>query len=1364
MAYMGPPVLVADVVLWPDRSILKQSYDARERKMDATLPQHLAYGNLNGDGFGIGWFSQHQECQPSDPSPCVFTSVTPAWNNENLGRLSCKIVSPLVFAHVRAAYPGMPVSEQNCHPFQFSRYLWMHNGVLGGFMKIRRALLSTLADAAYDTVSSFHSDSAVSFSIFLNHLPDLESQQTPQKLLQAMEATIATITKCQQEAGITEVSLLNFVVSDGHNMVATRYVSHDSESPASLYYAEGSAFQREPHETGARPESATPGAASNAASARNTAVTGEGEYSLKYGEVGTRVAIVSSEPITGSSDWVSVPRNTALVISQGKSGYVSILKSPLSGSGKHARQEEVMRCLEAVTSAAEVEGQAYPLHRHKRRRMTQSVGSLVELEESSCTAGSTGEEWGAGRAAYEEHLLTGHSGAVVCLAMYGDRLLFSGSTDCTIKVWDTSQCKCLHSLRGHKQPVQRIAICGKRMYSTAGRDVRVWDVDSFACLQVIKTQQDCGALLALAAAPDGTVYVGGQDMRVQAYRCSNDPVCTPHQTHQLDTPTPSTSNLLANGHAAPLTPANGHPTSNGWLSRTAALIDPPLPKSGIRPCDVNGHSNATAHSNAGQKPPRHDSLSRAASNNGTACNGSATPEGGVLVASSDMADSHCGVVIALALCGEYVCSAAGDAMIKLWQAGSLDFVRVLRGHRGSVLTLCSLGGLLLSGGRDNIIRVWDMEALVCRRTLPGHRDDVMCIAGLGLQPPARPPSGASPPTEHDYQFGEGRLSSSALFASSSADGTVRVWSARCWSCLALLTPHPPDQSLPLLATVMSDRFAITGSSDKLVRLWSIEDLYRQAVETAWGAPTRPQPAPADSAQSTRTAAVTEDGQEVSQGAIARSKRACPNAANEARAGGSSSSSNSVTLSARLEKELERTLREFVRMRTVSSDRSLREDCFRGAKYLAHLLESLGAEIKISRPVEDKNPVVIARLGRDDSKRTVTFYGHYDVQPAMEREWVTDPFEMNAIDGYYYGRGTSDNKGPILAFIYAVKEMLEEGHGTDASLPVNVAFVFEGEEENGSVGFKDALLGNQHWLEGTQLVVISNTQWVGETMPCLTYGMRGMIALSIEVKGPERDIHSGNDGGVFNEPLSDLTKLLASLVDSRNNIMVPGFYNGVRPNTLGAALQRLDTCHEFSLEGYREALGIPKLASAANMRELLKARWCEPTLSVVDVRIGDEDGSGDSAYRFGPTRFSVIPRSAVGNVSIRFVPDQDAEHLIQALRAHVEHEFNKLRSSNVVGVRVKSVGDWWEADPESKLFRLAERALAREWSVQPLFVREGGTMPVASTLEKMLAAPALLVPFGQASDNCHLANERLQRINLIKGKNVIKHLLNEVATV
>lgn len=139
----------------------QQSYDARERKNDSSLPHHLVYGNLNGDGFGIGWFGTCAGCRPDAGNPCVFTSVTPAWNNENLNRLATKIESRLVFAHVRAAYPGMPVSEQNCHPFQWGRYMFMHNGVVAGFMHLRRHLLAQLSDRAYDAVQSFHSDSAV---------------------------------------------------------------------------------------------------------------------------------------------------------------------------------------------------------------------------------------------------------------------------------------------------------------------------------------------------------------------------------------------------------------------------------------------------------------------------------------------------------------------------------------------------------------------------------------------------------------------------------------------------------------------------------------------------------------------------------------------------------------------------------------------------------------------------------------------------------------------------------------------------------------------------------------------------------------------------------------------------------------------------------------------------------------------------------------------------------------------------------------------------------------------------------------------------------------------------------------------------
>lgn len=237
----------------------------------------MGFGNLNGDGFGIGWFP-HEEQAEADPTPCVFTSITPAWNNENLTRLSQKITSPLIFAHVRAAYPGalppalppllppayasrrdccaadiycahqrrnvhtwlaswwpnplagvtacpaiaiarllatlrklhrilfvsirpprppgMPVSEQNCHPFQWGRYLWMHNGVVGGFHCIRRSLLARLSDAAYNTIQSFQSDSAVSFAVFLHHLPDLTAQLPPDVLLRAMQARFAFFCTC----------------------------------------------------------------------------------------------------------------------------------------------------------------------------------------------------------------------------------------------------------------------------------------------------------------------------------------------------------------------------------------------------------------------------------------------------------------------------------------------------------------------------------------------------------------------------------------------------------------------------------------------------------------------------------------------------------------------------------------------------------------------------------------------------------------------------------------------------------------------------------------------------------------------------------------------------------------------------------------------------------------------------------------------------------------------------------------------------------------------------------------------------------------------------------------------------------------
>ncbi|KAG1661125.1 hypothetical protein FOA52_011855 [Chlamydomonas sp. UWO 241] len=378
LAYLGPPTLVADVVLWPDRSIIKQSYDARERLKDPTLPFHLGHGNLNGDGFGIGWYSDEAQ-REKDPTPCVFTSITPAWNNENLARLALKIISPLMFAHVRAAYPGIPVSEQNCHPFMAGRYLFMHNGAVGGFQKIKRALLEVMSDDAYNSVSSFHSDSAVSFALFLHHLPDMTSQLPPETLLKAMQDTISCISSVQRKLGITSPSLLNFTVSDGTCLVATRYVYPGDARAASLYYAEGASFQRACHREGP----AQPGCDGNTKAggpAMDTAMTYEGSYELKYGERGARCAFVASEPITASSsDWVAVPRNSCLAVVREKDGFINIMRAPLCGAADPspqllACQREVALCLEAVARGISA----------KSRELWQSLrpGSLSSADHS----------------------------------------------------------------------------------------------------------------------------------------------------------------------------------------------------------------------------------------------------------------------------------------------------------------------------------------------------------------------------------------------------------------------------------------------------------------------------------------------------------------------------------------------------------------------------------------------------------------------------------------------------------------------------------------------------------------------------------------------------------------------------------------------------------------------------------------------------------------------------------------------------------------------------------------------------------------------------------------------------------------------
>jgi len=279
LLYKGnQPIQLAHLLTKPAHSIINQSFDSRLR-LDTRRP-------INGDGFGVGWY----ESQP-DPelgvAPCIFTSVTPAWNNMNLIRLAEKIKSPLVFAHVRASTAGS-VSESNCHPWQFGRLMFMHNGNVADFHLIKRKVQESLSDEIFLTVNG-NTDSEWAFAVFLSQLktPHQAEPFCHSVLKEAMLHTIAKLNAWGKEAGITEASMMNFAVTDGVSVVCSRYISSKTLEAASLYFSSGTRF-----------ESYKPG-----------------HYRMIKADKREDIVVIASEPLTfEKADWLTIPTNTLVVI------------------------------------------------------------------------------------------------------------------------------------------------------------------------------------------------------------------------------------------------------------------------------------------------------------------------------------------------------------------------------------------------------------------------------------------------------------------------------------------------------------------------------------------------------------------------------------------------------------------------------------------------------------------------------------------------------------------------------------------------------------------------------------------------------------------------------------------------------------------------------------------------------------------------------------------------------------------------------------------------------------------------------------------------------------------------------------------
>lgn len=402
-----------------------------------------------------------------------------------------------------------------------------------------------------------------------------------------------------------------------------------------------------------------------------------------------------------------------------------------------------------------------------------------------------------------------------------------------------------------------------------------------------------------------------------------------------------------------------------------------------------------------------------------------------------------------------------------------------------------------------------------------------------------------------------------------------------------------------------------------------------------------------------------------------------------------------------------------------------------------LFKRFGATATLLPTEDGRNPVVFARFSgaglkqRGRKGKTILFYTHYDVIPAVAgKGWNTNPFELTGLNGYLYGRGVSDNKGPCLAAIFAAGELLQSG-----KLDGDIVFLIEGEEECGSWGFRQAVQKHKPLIGSIDWILLANSYWLDDETPCLTYGLRGVIHATITVESEKPDLHSGVDGSSLNrEPTVELVSLLAKLSGEKNShVNIPGFYDPVRPLSKQEAEMYTPIASALRNNPASPFANTPTSDITAH----LMAKWRFPSLTIHRVDVS------------GPSNSTIIPRSASASISLRIVPDQEIDVIKASLVKYLHDCYSG--NNNKLTVSIDHEAEPWLGECGNRVFLALESAVMQAWpgGKKPLYIREGGSIPGARFLEKEFLAPAAHLPCGQSSDMAHLDNERLRLVNLYK---------------
>jgi acetylornithine deacetylase/succinyl-diaminopimelate desuccinylase-like protein len=434
--------------------------------------------------------------------------------------------------------------------------------------------------------------------------------------------------------------------------------------------------------------------------------------------------------------------------------------------------------------------------------------------------------------------------------------------------------------------------------------------------------------------------------------------------------------------------------------------------------------------------------------------------------------------------------------------------------------------------------------------------------------------------------------------------------------------------------------------------------------------------------------------------------------------------------------------EFLSIPSVSADSAFQPEMQRCAEFVRNAMTKAGLTAEII-PTKG-HPIVYGERIEDPSLPTVLVYGHYDVQPPDPLNlWTTPPFEPQIRDGKIFARGATDDKGQLFTHLKSIQAWTE----TTGKLPVNVKFLIEGEEEVGSDNLEHFLQAHKERLKA-DVAVISDTSQYGDGIPAITYGLRGIIAAEVRLTGPSKDLHSGIYGGSIANPANAVAKLCGALVGDDGRVQIPGFYDDVAELSAMEKQQFADL--PFSETGFLNEIGSGALFGEEGFTTL-ERRWARPTCDINGI-FGGYTGEGPK---------TIVPSKATAKITCRLVPGQNPEKIMDSLKSFlqercppgVKFEFQSFHGCEAFAF-----------DPTSPWITAASEAVETAFGKAPVFIREGGSIPVVSSFQQILGIDTLLLGWGRNTDNLHSPDEHFYVKDFHNGILASTHLWPKLAAV